>query len=154
MEQRAPSRPPPHTLADYFAAELASPSKHEFRGGRIIAMAGASEEHIQIVGNVHAELRSGLKGSRCRSYVNELRVVSPRRASGYCYPDVTVVCGPSEYDPASASAGLPTITNPRLIVEVLSPTTANDDRGDKFDGYRQSPRWNSTCWWPRTSRTC
>jgi Uma2 family endonuclease len=139
MEQRAPTHPPVPTLADYFAAELASPVKHEFRNGRIIAMAGASEAHVLIAGNTHGELRSRLKGSPCRSYANELRVLSSRRESGYCYPDVTVVCGSSEYDPASAAAGLPTIINPRVVVEVLSPSTAADDRGDKFDGYREIP---------------
>lgn len=140
MEQRAP--PPstaPATLADYFRAESGSAQKHEFRNGRIIAMAGASEGHVTIAGNVHAELRSRLKGKPCRSYVNELRVRSTRRPSGYCYPDVTVVCGPSEYDPASTEAGLQTVTNPRVVVEVLSPTTEADDRGDKFDGYREIP---------------
>ena len=139
MEQRAPTGPPSPTLADYFAAEHASPVRHEFRDGRILAMAGASEHHLLITGNAYAELRTRLKGTPCRAYVNELRVFSSRRQSGYCYPDVTIVCGPSEHDAASAAAGLPTIVNPRLIVEVLSPSTAADDRGDKFDGYRDIP---------------
>ena len=137
MEQRAPARPPPATLADYFAAERASPVRHEFRGGRIIAMAGGTEDHALIASNVQGEVRSRLKGTNCRSYVADLRVHTTRRPSGYCYPDVTVVCGPSEYDPAAAAAGLPTVTNPRLIVEVLSESTEADDRGDKFDGYRE-----------------
>ena len=137
MEQRAPTRPPPPTLADYFAAERASPVKHEFRGGRIIGMAGASDAHVAIASNTHGSLWMRLRGSPCQSYNSDLRVLSSRRRGGYCYPDVTVVCGPREYDPVSLAAGLPTVINPRLIVEVLSPTTAADDRGDKFDGYRE-----------------
>ena len=140
MEQRAPT-PPPHTpsLAEYFDVERASPIKHEFRGGRIVAMAGASEAHVLIASNIVGALWMRLRGSACRSYTSDLRVLSPHRESGYCYPDASVVCGPTEYDPLSLAARLQTVTNPKLIVEILSPSTAADDRGDKFDGYREIP---------------
>jgi Uma2 family endonuclease len=139
MEQRAPTSPPVPTRADYFAAELASPVKHEFRNGRIIAMAGAEDDHVLVAGNIHGSLWGRLRGSTCRVYSSDLRVVAPNRDSGYCYPDVTAVCGPNRFDPASEAAGLRTVINPRVIFEVLSPTTEADDRGDKFDGYREIP---------------
>ncbi len=138
MEQLAPSRPPSLTVADYFAAEKASPVRHEFRGGRIVAMAGGTRAHSRVSGNIYGSLWGRLQGGSCEVYNSDQRVLS-RPGGGYCYPDVTVVCGPFEFDPSSAAAGLETIVNPRLIVEVLSPSTAADDRGDKFDGYREVP---------------
>lgn len=136
MEQRAiipPSVHLPATEADYFKVERESPLRHEYRNGRIIAMVGGQEHHSLIGSNILGEVRHRLKGSPCRAYNPDLRVLS-RPTGGYSYPDVTVICRPSQF--GEGPADRLTVVNPRLIVEVLSPSTEADDRGAKFDGYR------------------
>lgn len=135
MEQRADITRPP-TVDDYFRAERGSPTRHEFRGGRIIAMAGGTEPHARIASNLVREIGNRLKGTPCRAYGSDLRVLSAATGD-YAYPDVTVVCGPAEF--GRAPDGQRTVANPKLIVEVLSPSTEADDRGVKFDGYRAVP---------------
>ncbi len=99
-------------------------------------MAGGSEPHALIASNVVREVGNRLKGKPCRAYGSDLRVLSDATGD-YAYPDVTVVCGPTEF--GRAPDGQRTVTNPKLIVEVLSPSTEADDRGAKFDGYRAVP---------------
>ena len=135
MEQRI-HPPRPATADDYFRAELASPIRHEFRGGRILAMAGGTGEHSLIISNIVREVGNRLKTTPCRVYESNLRVLSTATGE-YAYPDATVVCGPRQY--GSGPVDRLTVVNPRLIVEVLSPTTEADDRGAKFDGYRAVP---------------
>jgi Uma2 family endonuclease len=93
--------------------------KHEFYDGQIVAMAGASLSHNRIVGNVFGALRSALEQSRCEAFASDLRVQTP--GGLYTYPDVMVV-----YDGVALSPSdrLDTVTNPTLLVEVLSPSTA------------------------------
>ena len=122
-----------YTVQEYLAFEQTSPEKHEYDDGEILAMAGGSPSHALIATNIAGELRNRLRGTPCNAYGSDLRV----RVSGrpkYVYPDVTVICGPVAYDaedPAPRS-----VTNPKLIVEVLSPRTEGYDRGEKFDRYR------------------
>ena len=135
MEQRVSlSTTDPATVADYFAAELASPERHEFRRGRIVRRAVATHSHILICGNVSGYLWGQLKGKACRVYGSSLRVRS-RPDGEYVYPDATAVCGPAEVE--HIAVDLESVTNPRLTVEVFSLDTEADDRGDKFDGYRE-----------------
>jgi Uma2 family endonuclease len=131
MEQPIPQTPP-LTVDDYFRVENESPLKHEFRRGRIIAMAGGLEPHSLIAANIGGELRSRLKGSPCRTYNSDLRVFAADYGE-YAYPDVTVICGPTEFNERK------TAMNPKVIVEVLSTSTEADDRGEKFDAYRAIP---------------
>jgi Uma2 family endonuclease len=130
-----------YTVEEYLDLEGASPQdKFEYRNGRIInmrealAMAGGTDEHCLITANVIRALGNRLEGGPCRVYSNDLRVLIPRRTL-FTYPDATVVCGQSQYE-NHPRAGK-TLSNPRLIVEVLSPSTELYDRGDKFSLYRE-----------------
>lgn len=129
----AAPQPRRYTIEEYLRLERDSIQKHEFDDGEILAMAGGSPEHALIVLNVGGEIRDRLKGGRCRAYSGDLRV----RLSGrpkYVYPDVTVICGEVVLDPDDPARQ--TATNPRLLVEVLSPSTETYDRKAKFDRYR------------------
>jgi Uma2 family endonuclease len=96
-------------------------------------MAGGSADHSLVIANIIRELGNILKGKPCHVYDSNLRVRIPRSVL-YTYPDATVICGPRALDPDDASGE--TVTNPKLIVEVLSPTTEAYDRGEKFARYR------------------
>lgn len=106
--------------------------KHEYRGGEIIAMAGGSVNHSLMIANCVRSIGNRLDGASCRTYESNLRVRIARRTL-YSYPDVTVICGSPKIDPDD-SAG-ETILNPKLIVEVLPPSTEGFDRGEKFSRY-------------------
>jgi Uma2 family endonuclease len=130
-----------YTVEEYLELEGASPQdKFEYRGGRIVnmrdalPMAGGSDEHCLITANVIRALGNRLEGGPCRVYSNDMRVLIPRRTL-FTYPDATVVCGQSQHE-NHPTAGK-TLSNPRLIVEVLSPSTELYDRGDKFALYRE-----------------
>ena len=123
-----------YTVAEYIALEEASDIRHEFHDGEILAMAGGSFEHSIISANIVGELRSALKGKPFRVAESNLRVrTSPR--GRYVYPDASVFCGPPQFDPDDTRHL--TILNPRVVIEVLSPSTEAYDRGDKFAKYRE-----------------
>src|SRR4028119_1112125 len=117
---------------DYLAAEKVSPIKHEYRQGEIYAKAGESKPHVIIMGNVSVLLRNHLRGSGCMPYMADMKVRN-EKSNFYYYPDVAVSC-----DERDKNAAEDFIRYPRLIVEVLSPTTAAFDRGDKFADCRTS----------------
>jgi Uma2 family endonuclease len=119
-----------YTIEDYFAIEESSTTKHEYFGGEIFPMAGASVRHNRIAGNVYAALRSSLRSSDCEAFGSDLRVRTP--GGLYTYPDVLVVCGEIQL----SGERLATVTNPTLIVEVLSASTKDYDRGQKFEIYK------------------
>ncbi len=117
---------------EYLEFERAALEKHEYFDGEIFDMAGTSEEHANISSNINASLNFQLKKRPCKSYQSDLRVHIP--ATGlYTYPDVIVVCGKPQL---AQDTYLDTLLNPTLIVEVLSPPTADYDKGTKFDHYR------------------
>src|SRR3954470_21049245 len=119
-----------HTYAEYLALEASSNVKHEFLGGQIYAMAGGTPEHAALAAAVIGLLFPQLRGRGCRAYDADLRV---RTRSGLAtYPDVTVICGPTERDENDPQA----VTNPALIIEVLSRSTEKYDTGDKFEHYK------------------
>jgi Uma2 family endonuclease len=119
-----------YSYVDYLALEASSNVKHEFLGGQIYAMAGGTPEHAALAAAVIGLLFAQLRGGNCRAYDADLRVRTP---SGLAtYPDVTVICGPSERDEADPQS----ITNPTLLVEVLSRSTEEYDAGDKFEHYK------------------
>ena len=120
-----------YTPEEYFALERNAEFKSEYLDGRIVAMTGATMAHVTIAGNVHAELRQRLRGGPCRAFVNDMRV-QVGEGRRYTYPDVSAVCG----EPRFMDGTLDTLTNPVLIVEVLSPSTEAYDRGEKFLHYR------------------
>lgn len=117
----------PHraTYADYLAAEQGSERRHEFFDGVIVAMAGGSDEHNAIAsrfaGLFVARVRRG-----CRSYTPDQRFWIAAATRGR-YSDGSIICGKPEHPPHDAQA----TTNPSVIVEVLSPSSAGDDDGDK-----------------------
>lgn len=120
------------SATDYLAWEAAQPERHEYIDGEVFAMAGAEDRHVTVAGNMYMALRQHLSGSPCRTYMSDMRL-HVAAANSYFYPDVLVTCSPQ--DLASAMVK----TEPRLIVEVLSPTTAAYDRGVKFGHYRTLP---------------
>ena len=123
-------------MGDYFATGRATSDRYGFRGGRIRRRAESTESHCLICGNVAGLLWVQLKGSPWQVDGPSLRVRSGR-ADEYVYPDVTVVGRPADVE--RRPADLETVTHPRLTVEVPSTSTQADDRGDKFDGYRDLP---------------
>ncbi|MFV8755634.1 Uma2 family endonuclease [Nannocystaceae bacterium ST9] len=117
----------------YLAFERGADEKHELWDGEVYAMGGASLAHNWIVGNLVHQLGNALEGSGCKALPSDLRV-RITSSDRYVYPDVTIVCGSPELE-----GDADVLLNPRTIVEVLSPSTAAFDRGDKFAGYRSIP---------------
>ncbi len=124
---------PRMTSEEYLRIERAAESKHEFLNGEMFAMSGASLAHVTIVANIVAALHGQLRATPCRVGSADLRVKV--QASGlYTYPDVVVVCGAARFDAADIAD---TVLNPTLILEVLSESTKDYDRGGKFEHYRK-----------------
>ena len=122
------------TAAEYLAMEAAADYKSEFFGGEIFALAGGSADHSVVAVNVAAELRQLLDARPCRVFNSDMRLYV--RPSGlYTYPDVTVVCGKEQM----VERRTDTVTNPLLLIEVLSDSTRDYDRGAKFQFYKQIP---------------
>ncbi len=127
-----PMQPTPRITADeYLARERAASTKSEYFNGEIFAMSGASPAHVLIVTNVVRELSSQLRKRDCTVYSTDLRV-KVSTTGLYTYPDVLVVCGTSRFEDEHAD----TLLNPKVIVEVLSKSTQDYDRGAKFEQYR------------------
>lgn len=117
------------TAEEYLQMEKNSPVKHEYIDGEIYAMAGATDTHVTIAGNIFALLLSHLRGSGCRVYIADMkaRIESKNR---FYYPDVMVTCEEKDRENATYKKF------PRLIIEVLSDSTEAFDRGDKFIDYQ------------------
>ncbi|MCY7356026.1 MAG: Uma2 family endonuclease [Rudanella sp.] len=122
-----------HTVEEYLVLEEASEIKHEYMDGRIIAMAGCTLEHGSVGGNVYAELRNTLRKKPCKTYNSDTAIAISY--GKYTYPDVSGVCGKTEVYPKNPRAP----KNPLLLVEVVSSSTGNYDRGERFALYRQIP---------------
>lgn len=112
----------------YLAAEEQAERKHEYADGRVIAMAGAGEAHGQITGNLVTELNNRLRKRGCRVISSDLRVKAGR---SYRYPDVAAYC----HEGAFSDGNPPSLLNPELLVEVISPSTSETDRRDKLAEY-------------------
>lgn len=125
-----------YTVEEYLEMEEASETRHDYLDGRIFDMAGGSAEHNTIAVNLIGELRQVLKGSSCRVFGLDHRL-QDARSTLYTYPDVQIVCGEPEYRPDDKRRT--TLTNPKVIIEVLSPSTEAYDRGDKFARYIALP---------------
>ena len=116
----------------YLEIERKALDKSEYFSGQMFAMAGASREHNVIVGNIVGEVRERLKGKPCETYPSDMRVLVS--ATGlYTYPDATVACGEPEF----ADGHVDILLNPLVIVDVLSDSTENYDRGAKFAQYQR-----------------
>jgi Uma2 family endonuclease len=123
-----------YTIAEYLELEREALDRHEYHDGEILAMSGGSVEQSIISANIMGEMRNALKGKPCRVADSNLRVRISRQGR-YVYPDALVFCGPPQFDPQDDQRH--TLLNPRVIIEVLSPSTEAYDRGEKFAHYRQ-----------------
>lgn len=122
------------TPEEYLRLERASEVRHEYFNGQIYAMAGGTDDHGTISGNVFALLWNQLRGRNCKANGSDLRL-HVSESGLYTYPDVSVLCGETEFDDPEHD----TVLNPRVVVEVLSPSTERYDRGDKFAHYQMLP---------------
>lgn len=129
-----PQALPGVTPEEYLAQETRAEERHEYYAGEMIPMAGASINHNRIVRNIVVTLSGAFKGFDYEVFANDMRLWVPSR-NAYTYPDVMVVAGA----PHCAHKRNDTITNPIMIVEVLSESTRHYDRGEKFIGVRTIP---------------
>jgi Uma2 family endonuclease len=129
-----PLRKSRFSIEEYLKLEQDSDERHEYQDGEVLAMAGGSPEHSFITANIVREAGNALKGTPCRVAESNLRIRIPSRPR-YLYPDASIIRGPLQFDPEDAKRH--SILNPRVIIEVLSPTTEGYDRGEKFTQYRE-----------------
>ncbi|MFM9886409.1 MAG: Uma2 family endonuclease [Burkholderiales bacterium] len=115
---------------EYLRWEAEQPDKHEYVAGEVFAMVGATRLHNIVALNLARHLASRLEGTPCRVFISDIKL-EVAAANAYFYPDVMVTC-----DAADLKADL-AMHAPTLVVEVLSPSTASYDRGEKFRAYRQ-----------------
>lgn len=121
------------TPDQYLVFDRAQEFKSEYHDGELFAVVAATLRHGRIALRMGAAIESRLKGGPCSAAINPVRVrVSPTK---FVYPDVLVVCGEPRFTDEHAD----TLTNPKVIVEVLSPSTEDYDLGRKFKLYRRLP---------------
>lgn len=120
------------SFAEYLRLEEYSNLRHEFFEGAMYAMAGGTPRHAALTSRVIVALGAQLRGRPCEVFDPDLRIRVA--ATGLAtYPDVSVVCGPLETDPEDPNS----VLNPVVLVEVLSDSTEEYDRGEKLDHYRR-----------------
>ena len=121
----------PIAAAEYLAGARQSEVRHEYLAGVVYAMAGASEEHNAIAGNIFAFLHAHLRGGPCRAFINDMKVRLVTAGDEiYYYPDVMVACDRRDTDRYYKAY-------PKVVIEVLSPETERTDRREKFLSYTQ-----------------
>jgi Uma2 family endonuclease len=129
-----------YTVEEYLRLEVQSEEKHEYWDGfivplsRLIAMAGGTYEHSLITANFSGALRERLKNGPCRVMSPDMRIKIPR-SPFYFYPDASVICGQPQFDPQSPERT--TVLNPKVVAEVLSPSTEAYDSRKKLLRYFQ-----------------
>jgi Uma2 family endonuclease len=129
------SLPAPQPFFDaqaYLAWEAEQSTKHEYHDGEVFAMAGASDAHVTVAGNVYMALRNHLRGSPCSVFISDMKL-RVEEDNAFFYPDVFVTCADSDRGHSHSKSA------PVLVVEVLSPATSAYDRGAKFAAYRKLP---------------
>jgi Uma2 family endonuclease len=122
------------TAEEYLEMESTAIDKHEYYQGKIYAMSGASIPHNMIASNMIYLLKSKLKGGGCKPFGSDLRIHIPTN-SLYTYPDLSIICG----DIDKTKDKFDTVTNPMVIIEILSLSTRDYDLGSKFNLYRDIP---------------
>jgi Uma2 family endonuclease len=131
MAQPAPEPTRPLSVEEYLRGELASETRHEYIGGQVYAMVGASDAHNLIAMNLATALHGHLRGGPCQVFMADMKArVAIAGEDVFYYPDLLVSCRPD--DRARYWR-----THPCLIVEVLSETTARTDRREKLLAYRE-----------------
>jgi Uma2 family endonuclease len=137
-------RPEPISVDEFLHREAHSSVRHEYIGGLLYAMAGASERHVLICTNLIIELGLRARRTTCRVLANDMLVQAA--ADHFYYPDIVVVCDPTDNAPLVKR-------NPSLIIEVLSPTTETVDKREKLFMYRQLPSLQTYLIVDRDTRT-
>ena len=122
------------TPEEYLTLEETAEYKSEYYRGEIFAMAGTSINHNRIVRNLSRKLDQALINNKCEAFTSDIKVWIQEKDL-FTYPDVIVVCGKPEFYPDRDD----TIMNPLVIIEVLSDSTKNYDRIEKFEFYRTLP---------------
>ena len=125
-----------YTPEEYLTLEETAEYKSEYRDGEIVPMTGGTTNHNILAGNFYKRFPLRIQGQSYKTFIADVRLWIPLYPH-YVYPDVMVVEGKPVYQ----GTGTTTITNPLLIVEVLSKSTKNYDKGEKFDGYRSIPEF-------------
>lgn len=120
------------TPEQYLEIERHAETKSEYFHGRMYAMSGGTGNHAFLATNILIALGAALRGTNCRAVNSDLRVLTSQSGL-YTYPDAMILCGAPHYVDSHADV----LTNPTVIFEVLSPSTAAYDRGAKFHSYRQ-----------------
>lgn len=119
------------SIEEYLAQEERTQERHEYVGGEVFAMVGATPLHNQISLNLAAALRTALKARPCRVFMSDIKL-QVQKADAFYYPDVFVSCGEAVPGKDSKFA-----TDAQLVIEVLSDSTGAYDRGDKLHAYRK-----------------
>jgi Uma2 family endonuclease len=122
------------SVAEYLQFERESLEKHEFYRNEVFAMAGAGPRHNVIFSNLFGRLAYQLKGNPCRPFGSDMRIHIPENTL-FTYPDISIFCG----DIIPADADEETVVQPTVLIEILSPSTKDYDRGGKFKLYRDIP---------------
>lgn len=123
-----------YTIEEYLQMERASNVKHEYYQGEIFAMSGASNRHNFIFTNIFGEVCLQLKNSACHTFGSDMRMHIPENTL-FTYPDISIYCG----SPATTDVEEDTLIQPTIIIEILSKSTRDYDRGTKFNLYRDIP---------------
>ena len=123
-----------YTIEEYLEMENAAIEKHEYYQGEIFAMSGAKLTHNIITSNLQSYLGQRLKGKPCKPFGSDLRIHIEKNTL-FTYPDISIICG----DVITLNNDEWNALNPTIIIEVLSPSTKNYDRGEKFKLYRDIP---------------
>ncbi|MGL4611787.1 MAG: Uma2 family endonuclease [Trueperaceae bacterium] len=129
---RVLANPNQMTFGEYLELEKRAETKHEFVDGFIFAMAGANNKHNLISGNLFASARVAARNTQCRAYTSDMKLRTPEPNSHGYYPDVLVTCTPDDFNTDVKTTAC-------LIVEVLSKSTEDIDRGEKLQNYRKLP---------------
>lgn len=116
---------------DYLAMERSATEKHEYFKGEVFAMSGASMDHNLIVNNINTLVLPFLKGKGCKMFGSDLRIHIPENTL-FTYPDLSIICG----TPVTTSDEKDNFISPSVLIEVLSKSTRDYDRGSKFTLYR------------------
>ena len=122
------------SIEAYLEMENASMEKHEYYKGEVFAMSGAKVPHNAISGNLFVALANKLKGKKCRPYNSDQRIHIQSNTL-FTYPDISIICG----EIITLNNDDYNVLNPSVIIEVLSKSTKNYDRGEKFKLYRDIP---------------
>ena len=120
------------TYEEYLEFDRNSEEKFEYFDGEVFCMSGAKRNHVRVQGNIFSALHSKIRPRGCETFLSDMRVKVPA-ALTYRYPDLSVLCGNAVFEEVG---GIDILTNPSLIIEVVSDSTESFDRGAKFTHYK------------------